>query len=140
MQLRPLRAALAALALGACLGVPSASAQDTPPTQTVSINIQNQPVQTALKLLFGNTGKNYSIDPAVQGNVTLNISGVSFDVALRSLMGATNPPLQADMQDGVYQIKVKQAAPPAFSPTTGAGPTPTTAPLAEGIHAVPDPD
>lgn len=101
-------------------GVAPVRAQDASPaaaSQPVTLNVENAPVQTVLKTLFA--GKNYQVARDVQGTVSVNLSGVSFDVALRSVLRAANPPLTFDIVDGVYQIKVKRAT-PAIQPATTA--------------------
>ena len=136
---RSRRVAVAALAVGSCLGTlaayspQSALAQGTSTaTKKVSLNLVQQPVQTALRLLFSSQGLNNSIDQDVQGYVTINVNDVSFDVALRALLNAANPPLMYDLTGNVYHISVKRDTPTVI-PTQQ--PVNTSALTAEGVHA-----
>lgn len=133
----------AALALSACAGLmlalpaqrAQAQAAGSVSTKPISLTFQNAPIQSVLKTLFSSVGVNNSIDPNVAGTVNIDVRDVSFDVALRQLLRAANPPLTYDITDGVYHISVKNNA----GPDTGAGQAPaqaqTTAPLPEGYHA-----
>ena len=127
----------AALALGTLMALSPTPprAQDTAAGETVSLSLSEQPVGTALKLLFSGAGKNYSIDPAVQGVVSLNISQVSFGVALSTLLRAASPPLQSDLIDNVYRIKLKPSVVAPLDPGTGAGLAATPQPARVGVRA-----
>ncbi len=108
------------LALGALslIGLPilasPASAQDAAPADSgkpISLNLINVPIQTALRTLFSSAGiRSYNIDSGVQGYANINVSDVPFSVALSQLLNSGNPPLTFSVDNGVYQIKVKQAA------------------------------
>ncbi|MEO7901523.1 MAG: hypothetical protein ABIZ35_15475 [Capsulimonas sp.] len=87
----------------------------------ISLNFQNAPVQTVLKTLFNSIGANNSIDADVQGPVNVTMNNVTFDVALRSLLRAANPPLTYDLTDNVYHVRVKRAAAPATTPFNNGG-------------------
>jgi hypothetical protein len=138
---RTRRVAVTALAVGACLGTLTAcaphpvQAQDpngtgSAVTKKVSLNLVGQPVQQALRLLFTSVGLNNSIDQDVQGVVTINLTEVSFDTALRALLNAASPPLTYEKVDGVYHISVKREQ-PVYNPQPT--PSPTTQ-VAEGVH------
>ena len=118
--------AFALVAIGAVTLFPAAPvhAQDaTLPTKEVNITLNQAPVVTALKTLFNSAGLNYTIDPSVTGLVTVNLRALPFDVALRSILRSSDPPLAFTVEDGVYDIhpRVEQIA----VSTTGSG---TTAP------------
>lgn len=108
------------LALGALslIGLPMlavpASAQDAAPTDSgkpISLNLINVPIQTALRTLFSSAGiRSYNIDSGVQGYANINVSDVPFSIALNQLLNSGNPPLTFSVDNGVYQIKLKQAA------------------------------
>ena len=108
------------LALGALslIGLPMfaapASAQDAAAADSgkpISLNLINVPIQTALRTLFSSAGiRSYNIDNGVQGYANINVSDVPFSVALNPLLNAGNPPLTFTVENGVYNIKVKQAA------------------------------
>ena len=128
-------AGLSALSLaGAALlaAPPAAHAQAPGGGKTVTISLQNAPVQTVLRSLFKSAGQNFTIDPAVTGSVNVDVNGVSFQQALDAILSGTNPPLQAPLVNGIYQVGVQQAqpaAPPANGGAAGAagGATPSTA-------------
>jgi len=87
----------------------AARAQTGAESKPVTLNISQVPVQTALKMLFASAGiRNFVIDPDVPGEArvgTLSLSGVSFSVALKQVLGSVNPPLVAELQDGVYHVQ-----------------------------------
>ena len=112
----------ALLAFGALtlLGAPLAAAPVQAQTggaadngKPISLNLINVPIQTALRTLFSSAGiRNYTIDPGVQGYANITVSDVPFSVALNQLLGSGNPPLEFSVVGGIYNIKVKTAAPP----------------------------
>jgi len=93
----------------------AARAQTGAEAKPVTLTLSQVSVQTALKLLFSSAGvRNFVIDPDVQGagNVgSLSLSGVSFSAALKHVLGAVNPPLIADLRDGVYHVHSGTLAP-----------------------------
>ncbi len=93
------------------LGILSAltvSAVQAQADRSVTLNVSQQSVQTALRTLFADAGiRNFVIDADVQGNVNLSLSDVPYSVALKQALGAVSPPLTAEMQDGVTHIRVK---------------------------------
>ena len=112
------------LLLPALLAVPilGARAQTGAEPKPVTLTISEVPVQTALKLLFSSAGiRNFVIDPDVQGagNVgALSLSGVPLSVALKQVLGAVNPPLTADLRDGIYHVHTGASVlPDADTPT-----------------------
>ncbi len=105
------------------LSAPAVRAQDAGnlPTKPVTITLSESPVRVALDALFKSAGLNYTIDPAITSNVTVNLKDVPFDVALHAILRGTTPPLQYTVVDGIYQIKMPVAeAPAAAVPTTPA--------------------
>jgi len=89
----------------------SALAQDAGTTaRPISLNLVNVPIQAALRTLFSSAGiRNYSIKSDVQGFANINVSDVSFSLALRQLLGSVNPPLTYTIIDGTYMVSVQQA-------------------------------
>ncbi len=78
----------------------------------ISLNLINVPIQTALRTLFSSAGiRNYTIEPGVQGYANITVSDVPFSVALNQLLGSGNPPLDFSVVGGIYNIKLKTAAP-----------------------------
>lgn len=111
--------ALTGLLCAASVGGPALAKDSIPAagasagaSKTVSLNLVNQPIQTALRLLFNSEGLNYSIAQNVGGTVSINVNNVSFDVALKALLSAANPPLAYDVNDGIYRISIKRRARP----------------------------
>ena len=102
------------------LSVSRASAQDDAslPTKPITIQVVEAPVKVVLDELFKSVGLNYTIDPAVTGDVTVNLTNIPFNSALHVILQAANPPLTFTVSDDVYSIKPK-----ATTLTTGsAGP------------------
>ena len=95
-------------------GAPAARAQDVS-GKPVTINLQNAPVQTVLRSLFKSAGKNFTIDPTVTGSVTVDVTQVPFDTALSAVLAGTNPPLEAPIVNGIYQVAA--ARPPQAQPS-----------------------
>lgn len=99
---------VAMLAIGAAAFMPASPvfAQDAAlPTQEVNITLNQAPVRTALDTLFKSAGLNYTIDPTVTGLVTVSLRAIPFDVALRSILRASDPPLSYTVEDGIYNIQ-----------------------------------
>ncbi len=138
---RPKAAASAVVACAALMlampvgGAHAQAAGGAVSAKPISLTFQNAPVQAVLKTLFSSVGVNNSIDPNVQGTVNIDVRDVSFDVALRQLLRAANPPLSYDITDGVYHVSVKNSAGPDANSGQAPAPAQTTAPLAEGYHA-----
>jgi hypothetical protein len=99
-----LAALVGGVLFAASLSTP-ARAQGTGTQHNVSINLQNGDIRSALDALFKGSGLNYTIDPTVAGTITISLRDVPFDVALRSILRAANPPLTYSVSDNVYQIK-----------------------------------
>ena len=104
---------LPALLAGAGL---AARAQTGAESKPVTLNISQVSVQTALKMLFTGTGLRFAIDPDVPvtaGMGSLSLSGVPFSAALKQVLKLVNPPLVAELRDGVYHIQTAASTPPA---------------------------
>jgi hypothetical protein len=99
---------LPALLAAASLTPLAARAQVVAETAPVSLNTVNTPVQNALRSLFTGAGiRNFKIDSDVQGVVNVSLSDVPLSVALKQVLGAANPPLSYDIQDGVYHVRAQ---------------------------------
>jgi hypothetical protein len=125
------KVALLGLALTCSLfsGV-AARAQDTTQdtnkevlNKKVTLNLENADIRYALKLLFQSVGVNYTLDPTVQGQVTVSLTDVPFSVALGSVLKSvqTVQPLTYRVESGVYNIAPKiletgTAEPPTTNP------------------------
>jgi type II secretory pathway component HofQ len=84
--------------------VPAFSQDATLPTNEVNITLNQAPVRTALDTLFKSASLNYTIDPSVNGLVTVSLRAIPFDVALRSILRSADPPLAYTITDGVYNV------------------------------------
>ena len=87
----------------------------------ITLNMQNVSMQASLRALFTSAGiRNYQIDPQVQGFANINVGDVPFATALRQLLSQATPPATFEIENGIYHVKVQEAAPP---------PAPTVAPF-----------
>ena len=106
-----------AVLLGAGL---TARAQTGADSKPVTLNVSQVPVQTVLKTLFNSAGiRNFVIDadvPVTASVGSLSLSAVPFSVALKQVLGSVNPPLVAEIRDGIYHIQMAAPAPPDFGP------------------------
>jgi type II secretory pathway component GspD/PulD (secretin) len=66
------------------------------------INVDRVDVREALRTLFRQVSVSYSISPEVQGNVTVHLRNVSFDLALRAILEQVNATCR--IEEGIYQI------------------------------------
>ncbi len=113
-------AALGALAMtlhmapGAAMGQGSGLGEGDVTGKKVTLNLENADIRFALKLLFQSVGVNYTIDQAVQGTVTAQLSDVRFGVALENVLKSvqSQTPLTYDRLEGIYHIRIKQEAMP----------------------------
>jgi hypothetical protein len=104
-------ACLAALALN----ISPAAAQRTEArspgavTKRVSLKVDAADLRQALKLLFNSVGVSYTLDPAVQGQVTASLTDVPFRTALESLLRSTSSltKLTYRVEDNVYYVVPK---------------------------------
>jgi hypothetical protein len=127
---------LAISSLASLLSTPARAQDATLPTKEVNITLNQAPVRTALDTLFKSAGLNYTIDPAVTGLVTVSLRAIPFDVALRSILRSSDPPLAYTVEDGVYNIHPRQqviditspdATTPAVAPAAASGTDVSTA-------------
>jgi type II secretory pathway component HofQ len=127
-------AAIFAIGTAALIPAVPANAQDaTLPTKEVNITLNQAPVRTALDTLFKSVGLNYTIDPSVTGLVTVSLRAIPFDVALRSILRSSEPPLAFTVEDGIYnihpreqQIDIGQTGAGQPEPVTQTSPTAAT--------------
>ncbi|MFQ3611723.1 MAG: hypothetical protein SNJ72_09565 [Fimbriimonadales bacterium] len=72
----------------------------------VTVKYDQADVRFVLKQLFENAGANYSLDPNVQGTVTVSLTDVPFTVALDAILRQLN--LTYRLENGVYYILPRQ--------------------------------
>lgn len=89
--------------------------QDAVMSRRVTLTLENADIRYGLKLLFNSVGANFTLDPLVQGTVTVSLTDVPFRTALESLLRSTNSTgrLSYRLEDGVYHIgpKAEDAGP-----------------------------
>lgn len=99
---------LPALLGGAALLPTAANALPAGDAATVSLDMTNVPIPAALRTLFKDAGiRNFTIDTDVQGMVNASLKEVPFPLALKQVMALATQPLVADVQDGVYHVRLK---------------------------------
>ncbi|MCX6366155.1 MAG: hypothetical protein NTX57_05540 [Armatimonadetes bacterium] len=95
----------------------------------ISVDLQDAPVRSTLEAIFKQAGlKNYIIDNAVAGFVTLKISDQPFESALKLVMRASSLPLTYTKENGVLVVKPRTvpAASSATSEPISSEPASTT--------------
>lgn len=125
---------------GVAVAITPVYAQEQGPddiTKRITLNLDNAPVQAALRTLFSSAGVNYTIDTDVRGDVNVSVTDVSFKTGLETLLRAAEPRLTYSIENGVYHVKVSQTTRPTRSfyqggrgggaGTTGAAGATTTA-------------
>ncbi|MBC8143102.1 MAG: hypothetical protein H7Y38_16880 [Armatimonadetes bacterium] len=115
-----LRAALvAALALAPL----AAHAQATAPTHLpVTLDLRGAPIRAALEQIFRVANVDFGIDPSVSGFVTLKVTDIPFESALRLILRSSDVPLTYSVEGGVYLVKPRTPTRPADNPASLALP------------------
>ena len=113
---------------GLLLSLAVASAQDDISQRRVTVKYDQADIRYVLKQLFDSVGANYSLDPNVQGTVTVSLTDVPFSVALDAILRQQN--LTYRVESGVYYITVRQ---PEEAPITTGGETPEEQPQTTNI-------
>jgi hypothetical protein len=91
----------------------------------VTIKLDYADIRYALKQLFDSVKVNYSIDPNVQGQVTVSLTDVSFETALNTVLRQLN--LIYRLESGVYYITNRPVeTTPDLGGTTPVDTTPST--------------
>src|SRR6185436_12387754 len=76
-----------------------------------SLELQDADVRDALKLLFESVGvTNYTIANDVQGRITVKLTNVPFETALRNVLNQVDATWS--IEAGIYQIKKREQPPP----------------------------
>ena len=97
---------------------PGAASTDT--NNKISLTFNHTPIKSALKILFGSEGINYSTDQDVQGEVTVDIINVTFNTALHAVLRSANPQLTYNFIGPIFHLKVKQDATTSIGPSTNS--------------------
>ncbi|GIV10863.1 MAG: hypothetical protein KatS3mg020_0354 [Fimbriimonadales bacterium] len=80
--------------------------QQDPTQRRVTVKYEQADVRFVLKQLFDSVGVSYTLDPNVQGTVTVSLTDVSFTVALDNILRPLN--LTYRVESGVYFVTVRQ--------------------------------
>ena len=113
--------------LMAAQAAPLFAQQDGDPTQRrVTLKYEQADVRFVLKQLFDSVGVSYTLDPNVQGTVTVSLNDVPFTVALDNILRPLN--LTYRVENGVYFVTVRQPEETPLAP-----PVDTTVPE-EGVR------
>lgn len=95
---------------GSMICVPvSALAQDQGEKIIPSLDLDQADVRDALKIIFKVTGFDYSVDPAVQGTVTVHLENKTFETVLRNVLNQVSATYR--LEAGVYVIIPRPVAP-----------------------------
>jgi type II secretory pathway component HofQ len=114
MNYRPFAIALClmSLSLPVCA---LAQTSDAPPTALaetslppVSLDLRDASLRQALESLFDSARAEYTLDPKVEGTVTVKFNNVPFDRALEILLKTSSIPLKCIKENGVYIIKPQE--------------------------------
>ena len=96
-----MKAIYAILLLFLCVGSINAQTE-----QSITINLKNIDIRSAIDAVFRNSDKNYAVAADVQGNIgTISLNNVPFDIALRNILNSFN--LVYHITDEIYQIRKK---------------------------------
>ncbi len=119
-----LSAAMGVALFGAMSGSVMAQGAGGDPSQKIipSLEYQQADVREALRALFRNVGVSYSIDPVIQGFVTVSLKNVTFEAALQYVLRQVDATYR--VEGGVYEI-VKREEPTTVTPDAGGTTAPT---------------
>lgn len=95
--------------------------QQDPTQRRVTVKYEQADVRFVLKQLFDSVGVSYTLDPNVQGTVTVSLTDVPFTVALDNILRPLN--LTYRVENGVYYVTVRQPEEAPLPPTTEGTPT-----------------
>jgi hypothetical protein len=97
---------------------------DVSNTTISSLNLQDVDIRDALRALFKYaSGVSYVVGSDVQGTVTIELSNIKFEVALRNILDQVKATYR--IEGGVYQIISRVDTAPNTTPDTPGGPPPT---------------
>jgi hypothetical protein len=108
-----MRVAVYLVAVSLLLGVAAGRCQaQEPGGKTITLSAEQVDIRHCLQLIFDQVGHNYSIDPAVQGTVTLRVRDVPFETVLRLVLSQVRATYR--VLGGVYEIVPREtpSAPP----------------------------
>ena len=107
------------------LGAQGGGQQDLSNKMVDSLNLQDVDVRDALRALFKYAnGTSYVVQPEVQGTVTISLSNVKFELALRNILDQVKATFR--IEGGIYQIIARKED----TGTTPDNPNPQPVPAA----------
>ena len=81
--------------------------------QSITLDLKDAPVRTTLEMMFKQAGiKNYVIENAVAGFVTMNLTDQPFENSLKLVMRAATVPLTYIKENDVWIVKQRISIPP----------------------------
>lgn len=96
--------------VGSVTAVPvRAYAQDQGEKIIPSLDLDQADVRDALKIIFKVTGYSYSVDPAVQGTITVHLENKTFETVLRNVLNQVGATYR--LEAGVYNIVPRPVVP-----------------------------
>ena len=94
----------------------AAHAQTTiAPLPSVSVDLQGAPIRAALEQIFRAAKVDFGIAPEVSGFVTLKVTDLPFEAALRLILRSSEIPLTYSADSGIYLVKPRMTTPTVVS-------------------------
>lgn len=92
------------------------------PLLPITLELRDTPIRDALTQMFNTAKVSYSIDPAVSGFVSIKVTELPFEDALRLVLRSATLPLTYTRESGVFLVKVR----PITTEVTRVAPPPAT--------------
>ena len=70
-----------------------------------SLDLDQADIRDALKIIFKNAGYSYSVDNTVQGTVTVHLTNIPFETALRNVLNQVSSTYR--IEGGIYNIVLR---------------------------------
>jgi len=121
-------AVVCALALGLVLLSSAALAQEN--SDRISLELKDAPLQSALTMLFKDTGKSFVLEGGAGGDVNATLNDVAWDNALRAVLDSLN--LTYVREGDTYIIRPAATTAPPAPPATGVEAPPPPPPSYAG--------
>jgi hypothetical protein len=98
-------------------------------SRTVTLDVRNAPLRDTIQQLFLQTKNDYILDPNVTGTVTMKVTNMPFEQALRLLVQSSNTPISLQRVAGVYEVKAGRSRTIQTPVYTAATPPVETTPV-----------
>ena len=115
MKTRLILAAIAVLVAAQASPLLAQQQGGDPTQRRVTVKYDQADVRFVLKQLFDSVGVSYTLDPNVQGTVTVSLTDVPFTVALDNILRPLN--LTYRVENGVYFVTVRQPEEAPLAPS-----------------------